>query len=226
VASFVIIIKVSGSRQGLIWLMFVVALICAVRFRKNVVLGFIGSAFFGLFLLGVLFLVFNKTELVQRILIVFDQRMMAIDPERSVLDRWEMYKVGFDMWLQSPIWGNGNEAFRAFSPWAGSYSHSNYIEILANYGTLGFLFFYVPIALVVSRSISMFYKVPFAHRTLLLCVSISFIAILVSGFFIPTFYRKPMVVFMAYLFAMFYNIREDVSRGGQSGQMTTNRRRW
>lgn len=226
VASFVIIIKVSGSRQGLIWLMFIVALICAIRFQKNIFLGFIGTAFFGLFLVGVVFFVFHDTELVRRILIVFDQRMMAVDPEQSVLDRWDMYKVGFDMWLDSPIWGNGNEAFRALSVYAGHYSHSNYIEILANYGALGFLFFYVPIVLVVSRSISMFFKAPVAYRTLLLWVLISFVAILVSGFFIPTFYRKPMVVLLAYLFATFYNIREDVSRGGQSGQMTTNRRRW
>jgi hypothetical protein len=47
------------------------------------------------------------------------------------------------MWIQSPLWGNGNEAYRVSSP-TGQYSHCNYTELMANYGVLGTLLFYMP----------------------------------------------------------------------------------
>lgn len=207
-ALFTIVVS-SGSRQGLVWVVFIVISAMAIRFRRNFFIGLVISGFVGVFFLLIVFTFFRDTELVQRILILFDPRMMAIDPEKSLLTRLEMYKEGYRMWLKRPLWGNGNEAFRAFSAWQGHYSHSNFIEILVNYGLLGFMFFFGPIFFLIGNATVMFTKGRPEYRTVLLWLIFACLALLASSLFIPSFYRKLMVVFLGYMFGIYHNVKDD-----------------
>ena len=61
--------------------------------------------------------------------------------------RLNMISEGFNAFLQSPLFGNGaGYSYRLF----GTYSHCNYVELLMNYGLIGFSLYYGPfIALLV-----------------------------------------------------------------------------
>ena len=52
-----------------------------------------------------------------------------------------MRQKAFELWSQSPIFGNGFEAFSKIGGF-DVYSHCNYLEILCNQGIIGFLYYY------------------------------------------------------------------------------------
>ncbi len=53
--------------------------------------------------------------------------------------RFEMIEEALDLWLQSPIIGNGAGQFAAATS-HGVYSHNNYTEVLCDYGVVGFCY--------------------------------------------------------------------------------------
>lgn len=62
--------------------------------------------------------------------------------------RADMISVGLAAFWERPIFGNGTGySYRLFS----TYSHNNYVELLMNYGLIGFLIYYVPYAILLVR---------------------------------------------------------------------------
>lgn len=65
---------------------------------------------------------------------------------RVSIDNRELYIIkGLEFFLDSPIWGHGENSFSMLIvPYHGSqtYSHNNYVELLTNYGIIGFAWFY------------------------------------------------------------------------------------
>ncbi|WP_312562799.1 O-antigen ligase family protein [Anaerospora sp.] len=61
-----------------------------------------------------------------------------------------MYQVGLQAFQESPIIGNGWFYFSVHSG-LGMYSHNNYIELLVNYGVLGFIAYYSMFAYVLYK---------------------------------------------------------------------------
>lgn len=63
----------------------------------------------------------------------------------STVYRIKMIDVGWDMFLYSPIWGNGINGTRIWLQSSGvpyTVLHNNYIELLADLGVLGFIAYY------------------------------------------------------------------------------------
>lgn len=60
----------------------------------------------------------------------------------STLERFEMMKLGIDMFDEKLFFGYGLEGF-ALNSHYGTYSHNNYIEMLVNFGIIGFLSYYM-----------------------------------------------------------------------------------
>ena len=55
--------------------------------------------------------------------------------------RIEFMRTGMNEFFNSPLFGNGTgHSIRMF----GTYSHNNFVELLMNYGIIGFLIYYVP----------------------------------------------------------------------------------
>ena len=212
-AGFYLIVVRSGSRQGLIWL-FLAAMFCyAVYTRRRIVLGLLFTIPVGLILSVATFFLFRETVAVQRIVDIFDPVARTFNPEQSIELRMEMLKIGVELWGQSPIWGNGNEAFRVMGGLDGYYSHNNYIELLCNYGGLGIILFYFPILSVLWMSLRGF----FAHqhdqlKKEYLWVAFAIIALLVSHMFMPSYYMKHVLVFMAIIIGRFYYLKDHESQ--------------
>ena len=61
------------------------------------------------------------------------------DGDESTSLRISFIKVGFEGFLNSPIFGHGQDAFAFYNYY---YSHNNYIEILFNLGIIGFVLYY------------------------------------------------------------------------------------
>lgn len=64
--------------------------------------------------------------------------------------RMSMALEGFELWRESPLGGNGAGQFAVLSGF-GVYSHNNFSELLANFGVIGFLLYYLfPMGLLAS----------------------------------------------------------------------------
>lgn len=61
--------------------------------------------------------------------------------DASTAERELMRQKAFELWMESPVFGQG---FNAFSQIGGFqlYSHCNYLEILCNQGIIGFIYYY------------------------------------------------------------------------------------
>jgi O-antigen ligase len=61
--------------------------------------------------------------------------------DNSIYTRVAMANEAFIMWTKKPLFGWGADQFRNVSGF-GTYSHNNYLELLANFGIIGFIIFY------------------------------------------------------------------------------------
>lgn len=62
--------------------------------------------------------------------------------------RADMISAGLAAFWEKPIFGNGTGySYKLF----GTYSHNNYVELLMNYGLIGFLIYYVPYVILLIR---------------------------------------------------------------------------
>ena len=213
---FYLIVVLSGSRQGLIWL-FLGMMYCYVLYTKRQ--WFLGVLFMvpvGLLIIGVGYFFFEDTLTVQRLIAIFDPVARTFNPEKSLEGRLYMIQVGLDLWKESPIWGNGNEAFRVHTG-GENYSHNNYIELLANYGALGFLFYYIPMVTALIISVRKFLTT--RHEQIkkdYLWVVFCIVAILASNMFMPSYYMKHMLMFLGIVIGRLYYIREQSRRMPQA----------
>lgn len=201
-----LIIFYSGSRQGMVWLMFAACFVAGVIFRKNLGIGALVVIVAALSLGVFSYYFLGETLVVQRTTALFDPLTQAYDPEKSALMRMEFIRYGLEMWKQSPVWGNGNEAFRVQY---GTYSHNNYIELLANYGLLGFGLFYTPIVVILVLGYKRLLRTHDSElRKYLIWTLMAVAAILASNMFIPSYYMKIMLVFMGFVFGFFYFLED------------------
>lgn len=59
-----------------------------------------------------------------------------------------MMKEGIVEFWKNPLWGNGTaHSYRIF----GTYSHNNFVELLMNYGIVGFMLYYIPYVFLVFK---------------------------------------------------------------------------
>lgn len=90
------------------------------------------------------------------------------EQDQGSANRIDMYKMAFEYWLTSPIFGIG---YKHFEVYYGTYSHSSYAEILACGGIIGCLIFFVPIIknikILVSRIFSKKYSMFFFDYSVL-----------------------------------------------------------
>lgn len=64
---------------------------------------------------------------------------------KSAEIRATMIEIGFNRWLDSPIWGYGFDSFKHYNRLMTGhfyYSHNNYIELLYDLGIIGFAIYY------------------------------------------------------------------------------------
>ena len=134
------IVIVTGSRKAMIFMCYGLAVAGVMAMRGRISIGrlFVGLIVSALFLcVGLVALYFSP--FFWRFEEMFYSLTGQETDEMSVVARYEYYKMGFDMWLSSPIYGD----FCRFWKTVGTYSHSNPIELLVNHGIIGFFLYYV-----------------------------------------------------------------------------------
>lgn len=59
--------------------------------------------------------------------------------------RTQMIDIGLSKWIDAPLWGHGLDAFKFYNRTVTGnffYSHNNYVEMLYNFGLVGFFLYY------------------------------------------------------------------------------------
>lgn len=191
-----VIVVYTGSRQGLVWVIIVAGFLGIVIFRKN-----LGVAIFaaGALMLvgGLAFATLGKnTLLYERIFLVVNSEARMLQGEKSFYGRIEMIQAALNMWQKSPIWGNGNEAFRVEY---GKYSHNNYAELLSNYGILGFGLFYLAFVILCIKLLPLLRSNIPIFKNEALWVLFCIMALLLSNLFMPSYYNRPAMAFIAFV---------------------------
>ena len=70
----------------------------------------------------------------------------------STMQREIMLKEGFEFFWNHPIFGGGEKYFGSLTSTIYDYSHCNYIELLCNFGLVGFCVYYLPVFVVLLRA--------------------------------------------------------------------------
>lgn len=213
-AAMYVIVFHSGSRAALAWVAAMFGYIVAAYYNRNIVFSLFAAgcmAFLGLVLA---YFVFPEISVFSRIAVLFDEVAMRGEGEKSFFTRMHMFQEALGLWQQSPVWGNGNEAYRVHGSY-GTYSHSNYTELLANYGGLGFILFNFPVAWGAWTAWKMRKSVNEDIRKLAIWAVICCGMLFVVSFVNVIYYTKYVLLFYSFLLGKVYYIKDHYQQFNQ-----------
>jgi O-antigen ligase len=110
----------------------------------------------------------------------------GIEGDASTIERLNMSKDGLWLWLQNILFGHGSGGFLANTNY-GTYSHANLIEILANFGLVGFFLFHFPFLSIIRN------RKNNAYNSLILILLISLV---LPGSFSVIFYHSKILMIL------------------------------
>ena len=143
------IIFFSGSKSGFIIASF--SLFCYLIFKFQAANKTVRLLLLTIIIGPVIYFIKNANEfniiIFQRFERMFNfflgRRIGKYDRDHSSEERYELILDGLRLWAERPLFGWGPNEFRYINNVAyDTYSHNNYIEILVNFGLLGFVLFY------------------------------------------------------------------------------------
>lgn len=184
---FVITIILTGSRKGLlIPFVGIYLLICARRPKKILKYSLITVAV----ILVVMHLIMNVKPLYDilgfRVEAVLQFLQQEEFDEGSLATRDKFITLGWELAQLKPIWGHGLDCFRLLKGSYGTYSHSNYIEILYSLGWVGLLLYYFPHVYYLVRLLATWKKKLVATNLLLAL----FVPFLVCDYMNVTYFER------------------------------------
>ena len=129
----------------------------------------------------------------------------------SIRERTYFRKTGIELFKSNPIIGIGINGFRGYLASIKyrhvTYSHCNYIELLATLGIIGFLIYYLMYLVILKNSIK---KFDANNYIKLLCLSYIMVEIIFEyGFVSFYFFEIQSALMMIYLYSNYGN-RKDV----------------
>lgn len=154
-ALFVVATVTSGSRKMLfVWLTYVLLLLEQLRFRLKR-----SSLTTAALLMFLPFLAWGVIEYGGAVVeplgdLTFYQRLEGTLEGRETGKRSGMIVEALRLWWERPIAGYGIDQFRFANRLYGTYSHNNYTEMLANFGVIGLISFYLLYAVLAVRAAS------------------------------------------------------------------------
>ena len=153
----------SGSRKIVfVWATFV--MILAHRSLHHLGRSVLTSAVTLIVLPFLLLLAWSNAELLMRPVenLYVYQRVQATlsGEEGSAQLRESMASEAIRVWLEAPYFGFGTNQFRYASDRFGTYSHNNYTELLADFGIVGFLLYYLSVLALAARFVRTSFRAP------------------------------------------------------------------
>lgn len=193
-----------GSRQNQLWLFVSLLGLAAILTRGRLTPKRILIAGFATFtLLGIMMYLLIGSPHLDRIMGPINTLLRGEELGRSDYSRIQMIKVGWQMFLGSPVWGYGMEGYRIYSGLRG-YSHNMYIETLVNFGVIGFCLFFSYHFIILKRNIVLFHLNVPGLRMISIWILICFTGIAISYMFRPTPLDKSMHIFLGALGGLVY----------------------
>lgn len=133
------ILIVTGSRKGMIfvlfWMIIIGVLLMRGRFSFERILL---SAILASLLSGCAFIALYFSPFFWRLEEIFYSLTGQFSDEESYSARVQFLEIGYFMWLRNPILGD----FLSFYKAVGTYTHSNFMDLLVNHGIVGLLVYY------------------------------------------------------------------------------------
>lgn len=120
----------------------------------------------------------------------------------STRARMAFIEIALKVFLSHPFIGVGIDGFRYENTYEFTYSHTNYVEILANLGMIGFLLYYSIFAIVLKKSIK--------RIRINLLPFVLIIVMLVVDLFSVTYFYEDRAVFLAItIIPLCLNLKEE-----------------
>lgn len=189
---FILILFCTGSRRGLLSMLFGMAGLFYFNKKVNnasitkIILGVVTSSIMILFLLQLDFFSSMNDRLNSLVLGIGDESQLSESDEGRLL----MINKAIKMFEEKQIFGHGAGAFKAIAGF-GIYSHNNYVELLANYGIIGFCLFY---GFVFKILVKAFSKIKKNSDVFSVFILIFFVVRLISDFGNVSYYDKLLYV--------------------------------
>lgn len=166
VLSLIILLLIKGGLKNTIWSFLIIAFLCLILYRLLVGIESLYE------------IIGYRVESLTRTLLYGDDTL-----DGSIVLRNYLKTQALNCFVQNPILGAGVNGFHTYLRGVGSeyitYSHCNYTELLANFGLIGLLLFYIPkIYLIVFSFAKKTYKTS-KWNLFILCVVI---AIMISEY--------------------------------------------
>ena len=174
----------SGSRGAAVS---VVAVLLFIALRK---LGFLQTLTASIFVMLILFVIINfilsPTSLgVDRFLSLYDFSEGEINIKAGG-NRIKLYLESWQLFLKNPIFGAGPGEFEYFTSLPESYSHNIQLEILSEYGLVGFSLFFI----ILIKTVELSWKILIIdkkERLIVYLLLFQFIGLQFSGSFIVSY---------------------------------------
>lgn len=207
---FVLILFCTGSRRGFFTMFVGIACIyyyyCSVK-RINFF-----KTFFSVFFVIMAFVYLLQLEIFSNMNERFMNLVSGLGDKTEMTDsdktRFLMIHKGFEMFLEKPILGYGANAFKQKAGF-GIYSHNNYIELLVNYGVIGFTLFYGFILVILKKS----YRYIDKYKKLFCVFIFVFMCVrLISDIGNVSYYDKFLYVMFGVSISYFQNLKRNEKR--------------
>ena len=203
---FSVMTLLSGSRKAFVILLLVVIIFYFSRIKKPSNLLYIIPV--GGFVILIIYLVMNNEVLYQ----MMGRRMEGIlfmitgegDAGRSTLIRKDLIDTGLQQFTENPIIGYGMNNYRFMSKY-NLYAHNNFIELLVDYGIIGFALYYTLPVVLLYKSCVMWIT-----KTKEVFISIIFMVIFfVNDYGVVSYYSSIVIIIMVASYRKFVLLDEQ-----------------
>lgn len=146
--------------------------------------------------------VFNRFE---NVVLFFKGRSVS---EHSIGARSDMIQVGLNLWSQHPLIGWGFDAYEDISGF-NTYSHSNFIELLANNGLIGLILYYCFSFSLLISSLRLYRYRKLKDKGLLSWTILVVVVLLAWDIAAVSYYSKPNWILYGVALASMLNAKEE-----------------
>lgn len=199
------VVVLSASRKAILMVLFAASVYILLKSRGNGMRLLTRLAVALLFLLLGCFLIMNIPFLYDMVGYRMESMVAGFlgwgEPDASTSTRMGLIEHGIEFFQMSPIIGHGGANFSAldavyFHANAGYYAHNNFVEILTDYGIVGFCLYYWMYAYLIFVTVKRIKRVS-SFQLMILSLLIT---LLVMEYGFVSYYDRYFQVFIAFAF--------------------------
>ncbi|MBQ6921180.1 MAG: glycosyltransferase [Bacilli bacterium] len=191
----------TGSRTFIVAIVVMVLSLLFFRFKKHKIMMLTIVIVVIILFFIIINLPFAETikNRFERFFLTFFSDSSRVDT--SAIERMLWFDYGFGMGFKNLLFGLGVDGFSVFSG-VGTYAHSNFAEVICDFGVIGLFVFYAPLFIVAYQTI----KDKRRCTPFVITLFIYYIVVSLSNVF---YYNKFYYLIMALMFYFVFEIKEE-----------------